>query len=202
MDRLHVHTSARTYIAARRFRRCGGFTFLELVLVVVILGILFSVSVMSVRNLTPKYRVRTAARELGTTIEQARLLAVSRGEWTGIRYVLDPPSSSGNPEPPPYYQLIPPPRAEFPDQPLHERKPHSKQELPSGVSFRAIRFAGNHTVDSDTATVVFSPMGNAGSHIVVFEGPGGRVMSLKANCITGLIDFYETDDVIFRNFEE
>ena len=198
MNRLLDPTNTARNVRRRRF----GFTILELVLVVVILGILFSVSVMSVRHLTPKYRSRTAARELVTTIEQARLSAVSRGAWMGILYVLDPPPTSSNSEPQPYYQLIPPPPADYPDQPLHERKPNSKQELPTGIRFREIRFAGDHTIDADTATVQFSPMGTAGSHIIVLEGPDGRVMSVKANCITGLIDFYETDDVSFRHFEE
>ena len=45
-------------------------------------------------------------------------------------------------------------------------------------------------------------MGNAGSHIVVLEGEDDRVMSIKMNCITGLIDFIETGNAEFRHFED
>jgi len=185
-----------------KFRVSSGFTLLELVLVVVVVAILFSISVISLRGMTPKYRLRTAARELGSTIEQVRLAAISRGKWLGIHYVLDPPTDAEGSEPPPYYQIIAPPPDDFPDQPLDERELLDRHALPKAVHFREIVLAGNQTIDDGTIDVLFSPMGNAGSHIVVLEGEDDRVMSIKMNCITGLIDFIETGNAEFRHFED
>ncbi len=180
--------------------RQAGFTFLELVLVMAVIGILFSISLMSLKGMTPKYRLRSAARALGSTIEQTRLMAVSRAEWMGIHYVFDPPPTAADAEPRPYYQIIAP--GEYQDQPLEERPLLSKQELPHGVVFRHILLASNQAIDVGTWDILFSPNGNTGSHIVVFDGEEERVQSLKFNAITGLIDFFGTADVMFRQLEE
>lgn len=184
----------------RETLRGAGFTFLELVLVMAVIGILFSISFMSLKGMTPKYRLRSSTRGLGSTIEQTRLMAVSRGEWMGIHYVFDPPPTADDAEPRPYYQVIAP--GEYPDQPLEERPLLSRQELPPGVSFHHILLASNQSVDVGTWDILFSPNGNTGSHIVVLQGPEERVQALKFNAITGLIDFFERADVMFRHLEE
>ena len=183
-----------------RAGRQAGFTFIELILVMAVIGILFSISIMSLKGMTPKYRLRSAARGLGSAIEQTRLIAVSRAEWIGIHYVFDPPPTAANAEPRPYYQIIAP--GEYRDQPLEERPLLSKKELPPGVSFRHILLASNQAVDVGTWDILFSPNGNTGSHIVVLEGHEERVQSLKFNAITGLIDFYASADIMFRQLEE
>ncbi len=178
----------------------SGFTFLELVLVMAVIGILFSISLMSLKGMTPKYRLRSAARELGSTIEQIRLMAVSRAEWMGIHYVFDPPPTADDPEPRPYYQVIAP--GEYQDQPLEERPLLTKQVLPTGVRFRHVLLASNQAIDAGAWDILLSPTGNTGSHIVVLEGDEERVQTLKFSAITGLIDFYETADIVFRQLEE
>ena len=57
-------------------------------------------------------------------------------------------------------------------------------------------------VDDGSIDILFSPMGNSGSHIVVLQGSDDRFLSLKMNCITGAIDFIEDGDVMFQHFEE
>ncbi len=177
----------------------AGFTFLELVLVIAVIGTLFSISIMSLKGMTPKYRLRTAARELGSTIEQVRLMAVSRGEWMGIHYVLDPVPTADDAEPPPFYQVIAP--AEYPHQPMDERPRMSKKELPANVRFRHLLLSSNQSIEGGSWDVLFSPSGNTGSHIVALEGEEERVKYLKFNAITGLIDFFD-EEVAFRQLEE
>ncbi len=180
--------------------RQAGFTFIELILVMAVIGILFSISLMSLKGMTPKYRLRSSARALGSTIEQTRLMAVSRAEWIGIHYVFDPPPTAADAEPRPYYQIIAP--GEYQDQPLEERPLLSKQELPPGVVLRHIVLASNQIIDVGTWDILFSPNGNTGSHIVELEGDEERVLSLKFNAITGLIDFYNTPGIMFRQLED
>jgi len=180
--------------------RLAGFTFLELVVVVGILALLFSISVPSLKGLTPKYRLRTAARELGSTLEGARLSAISRGLWMGVDYVISPTAADDTDQS--YYQIIPPAPEDFPDQPLRDRERLSKQLFPQGVRIIRVILSGNQTIEGGAISVLFSPMGNAGSHIVVLEGLEERYMSVKMNCITGAIDFIERADVAFQHFEE
>ncbi len=197
--RSTTEPSARTTVTRpwRRPSSTAGFTFLELVLVVVVIGLLFSISIISLRGMGPKYRLRSAARLLASDIERTRLSAISRQQWLGIRYVIDP---QGN-KTVPYYQVIPPPPEDYPDQPLEERQLHSPQELPTTVRFREIRLANGQTASGGDVSILFAPQGNTGSHIVVLEGAEDRVMAIKVNSITGLTDFYETDLADFQHFE-
>ena len=178
----------------------AGFTFLELVIVVGLLALLFSVSVPSLKGLTPKYRLRTAARELGSKLEGTRLSAISRGLWMGIDYTITPGNLDDTEQS--YYQVIPPAPEDFPDQPFDERERLSKQFLPEGVRIAKVTLSGNQVVDDGSASVLFSPMGNSGSHIVVLEGLEEQYLSVKMNCITGGIDFIDRADVSFTHFEE
>ena len=129
-----------------------------------------------------------------------RLMAVSRGEWMGIHYVLDPVPTADDAEPPPFYQIIAP--AEYPHQPMDERPRMSKKELPANVRFRHLLLSSNQSIEGGSWDVLFSPSGNTGSHIVVLDGEEERVQSLKFNAITGLIDFFGTAEVTFRRLEE
>ena len=177
----------------------AGFTFFEVMIVVVILGLLFSIGTVSLTPLIPKYRLKSSLRELGSTVEHVRLMAISRGLWMGIHYVLTPgPTEKITP----YYQIIPPAPDDDPDQPIENREYLSKQYLPPGVHMARVLLAGNQVIDRGTINVLFSPMGTSGSHIVVFENDSGRALSMKLNSITGGIDFLEGPDVTFQHFEE
>ncbi|HVR74973.1 MAG TPA: prepilin-type N-terminal cleavage/methylation domain-containing protein [Planctomycetota bacterium] len=186
--------------AFRARRPDSGFTFFELVVVVAIIGTLFAIGIPSLRGLTPKYRLRTGARELGTTLEQLRLAAMTRGLWMGVRYVITPGARDGSEAS--HYRAIPPAPEDFPDQPVEDRELLEKHGLPTGVRIAKVILAGNQVIDSGSINVLFSPMGNAGSHVVVFEGSEGRILSLKMNCITGAIDFIDGHEAGFQHFAE
>lgn len=182
----------------RRSRsRTAGFTFIEMILVVAILGILYAVGAVSFQGMMPKYRLRTTARRLGSTIEHTRLTAVSRGQWMGIHYNLTPRTDEE-----PYYQIIPAAPADYPNQPIEERQFLPKEPIEVGIRIARVLLADNHAVESGTINVLFSPMGNSGSHIVVFEDDAGRILSLKMNAISGMIDFVEGEEARFQHFEE
>lgn len=187
---------------AGRLRTRGataGFTFLELIIVLAVLSFLFAIGIPTFRGLTPKYRLRSAARALGSTLESTRLSAMGRGLWMGVHYVLTPGGNdSGNSS---YYQVIPPPPEDFPDQPLADRKLLNKEEF-DGVQIARIILSSGQVIDRGTFSLMFSPMGNAGSHIVVLEGQEGLLLSLKMNCITGVIEFYDSGDITFQHFAE
>lgn len=180
-----------------RDRSRGGFTLIELILVVGVLGILYAVGTISFRGLMPRYALKTSARRLGSTIEEVRLSAVSRGVWMGIRYVLTTTTSEA-----PYYQVIPPAPADQPDQPIEQRLFLAKEHLPTGVRILRVVLASNQAVDGGAINVMFSPMGNAGSHIVVLEGAESRLVSVKLNSITGALEFLDGAEASFQTFQE
>jgi prepilin-type N-terminal cleavage/methylation domain-containing protein len=180
--------------------RASGFTFLELIMAIAILGLLIAGGAVSMRGMIPKYRLRTGIRTLGSTLEQTRLTAISRGAWMGVRYVITPGSRDGTDRS--YWQVIPPAPEDDPYQPPEDRQLLSRQYFPPQVRISRVLLSTNQSIDRGSVNVLFSPMGNAGSHIVVLEGERGRFLSLKMNCITGAIDFIEGQDAAFHHFEE
>jgi type II secretory pathway pseudopilin PulG len=163
-----------------------------------LVAILLSFCVPRLEGLVPKYSLRSAVRNLGSTLEFIRTAAISRERWIGVHYVLDPPGDSENP----YYQIIPPAPEDNPNQPIEQRELETKDHLPTGVRFARILLAGNQVIDRGAVNILFSPTGSAGSHAVVLVGGDDRFASLKFNCITGIMDFVESDQVAFEHFED
>jgi len=173
--------------AARGAGGVAGLTLIEMIMVILVLGILFSLTTITVTGLTPVYRVRSASRTLGARIEELRAIAISTGRPLGIRYTLLDDQN--------YYQMIPPASEEYPDQPIEDRKLGLKTDLPAGVRFRRITFPGGRSLERGAVNVVFSPMGNTGSHVATIEGKAKEsssiLLSVKFNAITATIDFAE-----------
>lgn len=175
--------------------RGAGFTMFELVLVIAVLSIILAISAPSIEGLVPKYRVRSAIRELGSRIESVRISAIGREKWMGIHYDLEGDEDG------PFYRIIPPAPEEDPLQPVENRELLQKHHLPVSVRIARVVLAQNQGVDRGTVNVLFSPAGNVGSHGVVLEGPDGRLASLKLSSITGILEFSETGEVAFEHFE-
>ena len=181
-----------------------GFTFLELMLVLLVLGIVFSIGVVKMTGTLPRYRLRTAARDIGMQVEDTRLIAISRGSWTGIRYHLDEDRCG--------YQILPPAPRDYPDEPVEEREPFERiffehpdgnRALYPGVRIISIEMRGSNEVQtSGIIDVYFSPTGTEGSHIVRVAHQEGVVYSVTFNALTGTVDFFEQEDVIFEDFED
>jgi prepilin-type N-terminal cleavage/methylation domain-containing protein len=177
-----------------------GFTLFEIVVVLAILAILFTFVTPNLSGLTPKYRMRTYARDLAGTIENMRVAAIIRGKITGIRYVLD---SDPNGQ---FYQMLPPAPPENPDQPLAERKPEARYEAPPGVRLRGLLLPGTRggLVTRGVVNIAFSPSGTTGSHIVILEVPVRdgevEVLSVKFNSLSGIIDYYNRE-IDFQHHE-
>jgi prepilin-type N-terminal cleavage/methylation domain-containing protein len=178
-----------------------GFTLIELVIVLTLLGILFSFAAPRLGGLTPKYRLRTYARKLAGTLEKMRVAAIVQGKTTGIRYLLD--ESDGEPQ---RFEVLMPAPSDYPDQPLEERRGAIVEAAPEGVRFRGVIVPGARggMISRGLVHIAFTPSGTTGSHIVILEVPGvdgqPEILSVKYNTISGIIDYYN-QEVDFLHFQ-
>jgi prepilin-type N-terminal cleavage/methylation domain-containing protein len=202
---------------ARQDFRCGGrrdgFTFLELIIVIAVLGLMFTIGTIKLSSSIPKYSRRTAAKELGTNIEQMRLAAINRGAVCGIRYHFDEqepsrPNSTGQ-----GYSLL----VSGGDQ--SELRNDSLLQGRQGIDFMvldriifensypavrlvSVEMRGTGQSTDGEPDVYLSPTGTTGSHIAVLGTKDGRYFTLVYNALTGAVDFVEGDRASFEDFED
>jgi len=163
-------------------RRTAGFTLIETVLVVAIIGIFMTVVLPTLENVSPVYRLRSGARLIAAEIEAARTWAISKGKPYALHYDLNERR----------FWMIWPPKPEDPEAPLEDRPKAPAVDLPSGVQIREIIFADGTTIGFGPVDILFDPFGTEGSHIVVLsnEDRGGGTLSVKFNAVTGIVDFH------------
>lgn len=190
-------------------RRDGGFTFLELIVAIAVLGVVFTLATMQIHGTIKRYSLEKAGGELGTNIELMRLRAIRMGKLSGIRYHFDADSGLQG------YSLL----ASGGDQ--SEINRDSLLQGRQGVLFTVVEKVGfDHPVEllsvemrgtkqlfSDgEPDVYFSSAGNTGSHIVVLGTPDGRRHAVIYNALTGSVDFVDSADLAertsFEDYEE
>lgn len=163
-------------------RRRAGFTLIELVLVVIIVGLMALLAATRMEFLVPKYRLRGAAREVASTFKQARGKAVGSGKDVYVEFDL---SQSR------YWLLVAFPRErQAEDAPVvYEYQPTFGRTLPDGVQFVDV-LQGAAVRDAEgVARVRVSPFGGSDHVIVNLRNEEGREISLKANGFTGSVTF-------------
>ena len=168
--------------------RRRAFTLVELLLVLILLGLIFTFVIPNLSGITPPYRMRSYARKIGAMIEQMRVVSIIRGRLTGIRYTLSGEDFQ-------FVETVPPATPEYPDEPLGERKTLLQHKAPDGVVIREIRLPGGEIVSSGKVNIGFSSNGTTGSHIIILEtnveSSNPLLLALKFNSITGILDYYK-----------
>ena len=171
-------TMIRSLASSSNGSRRGGFTLLEMLAVIFIIGITLALVLPNLDRLTPKHRLRAAAREVASTIELCRHQAVTRAATYGIAYDLDGRT--------PTYRLI------LPADEFGDREPLAPRTLPPGVFLRAVVLPNGNRVGVGGETQVdFSPTGEDGGHIVILENENEEVLSVKFLSMVGIASFSE-----------
>ena len=174
-------------------KRTRGFTLVEVLIILAVVGIAFGVAIPRLESLSPKYAMRSAARELASQLEFVRSQAVMRVKTFAIFYELDRDR----------YTVVLPPEEGGSDLPVEDWPRLEPVSLPTLVKFHGIVLADNtlkETRDAPEVTVFFDPVGALGNHVVVLEDTEGRVLSVKFNALTGTVDFFE-EVVGFARYE-
>jgi len=171
-----------------RFRR-AGFTLVELIAVVVIVGLIASVTVTRLDFLVPKYRLRGAARDVGSVLGLGKAHAAANGK--DVYFEVD--LSQGR-----FWLLAPFPKLEAGDEgrlvveprPL-EYQPIFDRTLPDGVQITDVILGGRDRTDTGFARVRLSALG-ASSHVILnLRNDEGKQIAVRLNGFTGLISYVE-----------
>lgn len=171
-----------------RHRR-DGFTLVELVAVVVIVGLIAMVTVTRLDFLVPKYRLRGAARDVGSVLGLGKAHAAANGK--DVYFEVDLSQNR-------FWLLAPFPKLEAADEgrllvearPL-EYQPIFDRTLPDGIQITDVILGERDTRNTGLARVRLSALG-ASSHVIVnLRNDEGKELSVKMNGFTGLISYAE-----------
>ena len=192
----------------------GGFTLIELIAVIAIMGLMMMIATVRMDYLIPKYKLRGAAREIGAAMKQGRARAVATGR--DVFFEID--LSQGR-----YWLLAAFPRRDEDDfqnywEPLEEvtqdpleailapeedrarslvYEPIFVRSLPGNrpgkrpeIEFVDVIFGQQEIVRQGVARIRLSPFGASEHTIVNLKNFEGRELAVKMNGFTGNLSFY------------
>ena len=168
--------------------RTSGFTIIELIVVIALLGIIASVVVPNLDNLSPRYKLRSAARTVGQTVAWARSL----GGGVGREYVLRYRLADSTVE-----ILLPPPPDEDPDLDFDQREGLGPETLPDGIEISQIIHPDGNRDDYGTVDFVLDKYGSSGSHIAVLTNEDDESIGVYFQAILGTTDYVPGKDAAF-----
>ena len=180
----------------RTAARSGGYTLIEMSVVLIIIGILLLFTVGRIDNLLPRYRVRSAVRELASEIRLARASAMSTGMPHYLQY--DEPNRT-------YWILAP----EKVKQAGDEEEPADTAEnafkdseykwvrtmersLPEGVKFEKILWNADQAAEVMPVTIECTPYGSIRRHTIWITGDeDASKFTIAVSPVTGFVDLKE-----------
>lgn len=170
-------------------RSRAGFTLVELMVILIILGMLATLTVITWQSVLPRSELHSAVRELAAKVSEARSDAIARNAEFLIEYYFEETDAH-----PRGYRIVTPYRL-GPQGGLavrdEERFPLQWSVLPSSIYFKSITVNGT-VYDSGTVTVRFDPLGGASDHLVVLEQkPYESFYTIEVLALTGLIQFHD-----------
>lgn len=175
--------------AGRKSARAGGFTLVELIVVIVIIGLMAMITVTKLDFLVPKYRLRGAAREVGSVLGLGKAHAASNGR--DVYFEVD--LARGG-----YWLLAPFPKEEIGDTPSTdvggrplEYQPIYQRSLPDGIQFTDVILGDKDKTTDGRTRARLSALGSSQHIILNLRNDEGKELSVKLNGFTGLISYVE-----------
>jgi Tfp pilus assembly protein FimT len=188
-----VSASSRCAALHGESRARAGFTLVELLAILVILGMLATLTVITWQSVLPRSELHSAVRELAAKVSEARSDAIARNAEFLIEYYFQETEAH-----PRGYRIVTPYRL-GPQGGLavrdEERYALQWSVLPDSIHFKSITVDGTR-YDSGTVTVRFDPLGAASDHLVVLEQkPYENFYTIEVLALTGLIQFHDGEFV-------
>ncbi len=156
-------------------RITGGFTLIELVVVVAIVGMLLASVAIRFDSLTVSARLRASAREIASTIGLAHSRASSTGRAQTLifdtdnqQYWIESPTGEGE----------------------QSQSPRIRG-LYRNISFKDIQVGDELYGEQGTLSIEISPLGVTSACMIHLEADGGGEMTLEVCPLTGSVRFYE-----------
>jgi len=171
--------------------RAAGFTLVELMVTIVVIGLAMSVIFTGSRALLPQARLHASATEMGAALEQVRTQALLVQEPILFAYDI----TNGG-----YEAYYPYERDEHGDDIGPGRTPvRDYTRLKESVAFRRIRMPGSTVRDSGVVTLTISPLGRIPPHEVVLynpEYPDTEIVTLRVSGLANRTSVLEGDDLM------
>ena len=172
--------------STRPGKASGGFSLVELMVVVIIIGLISGVTVVTINSVAPNQRLNTAVRNLSEVLYEARAKAIADSHEYQVHYDLDTES----------YAIQTPFRAEGSGYATADDEPrlviHSTQLLEEfGVRIEQVTLHDQVYVDG-RVFVPFGPLGaTAGHSIVLRQEVFDRYFTVEVLPLTGDIRFHD-----------
>lgn len=169
-------------------RRCPprGFTLLELVVVIGLLGLCFGLIFFKMDAFVPSSRIKSSSRELASRVEQARNYAIVSGLTIHFQYDIE----QGR-----YRYYVPFELSEEDGKTIigeGETVVFDWELLPDTIRIKDIIIGESDPIDSGIVTMTFEPRGVATGHIVHLTKEESEVVySVVTRSILGLVDVVE-----------
>lgn len=149
------------------YSKHAGFTLMEIMVVVAIMGGLMGLAVTNMDFLMPSSRLNASAREIASTFMFMYNRAAINGEDTVLAYDLDNAR----------YQV-----KVIQNGVMEAYKPYT---LAKGIKFADILAAGERKKTGGTFEVYIAPNGVVRAHVVHLQNPEGEYVSIEVNPISG-----------------
>ncbi len=180
--------SARGDRGCVRSQLAAGFTLVELMVVMAIIGLVVTTVSVSMEAILPGERLNTSIRELAADLMQVRTEAISRSmeyrivyDLDGERYRIGTPFKAGGG------------RIETSLDPLDEEQRFYSpwKPLRPGVAIASV-YTGGNIHDAGHVTVRFDALGSATDHRVIISQPAyNNAFTVEVMGLTGLIRMHD-----------
>lgn len=168
-----------------------GFTLVELMAVLMILGLVITVTAANWRKIVPRAQLNAAVRNLSNVLNGTRSEAIARNAEFRVLYDLDeerywvetPYRKGGG------LAQVRIPGEEDPEE--GQRATVDFNQLGDGVTFSKIKIDGEDYFDGQVY-VRFTPAGSSSEHTIqLFHEPTQTSYTIEVLALTGLIRFHE-----------
>lgn len=169
--------------AVARTRENAGFSLIEMMGVIVVLGLMATMVAVSWQSVLPRAELNQAVRELSSQLYSVRSDAIARKACFEVQY-----SFSVGEHRPIGYRVVSPFRADGRGGLAareEDRLAFPWQPLPDTVRFRRIRVNGQDITEG-VVSVFFDPLGTSTDHLIFLEQlPEGMVYTIEVLALTG-----------------